>query len=124
MFGDILASPFFWVLTVGCIAACIYAKRNVAVGIITGIFAPLIIIPIYIIAALAINVPHFLVRKMFPEIFVALKSLSTVWSTVILLVTDPGHLAALFTCAYGASWSKGGRLSCLWLGQEASAPIC
>ena len=96
-FGDILASPIIWILTGVCIVACSYAKRNIVMGVITGVFAPMILIPIWVIAALAINVPHLLLRTLVPELFAALNNSSSVWSGVFLFVADPSNLAASFT---------------------------
>jgi len=102
-FGDILASPLIWVLTGICIVACTYAKRSLVAGIITGVIAPMVLIPIWVIAALAINVPHLLLRTLFPEIFTGLHNSSSVWAEAVLFITDPSYLA-MFVTAVLFTW--------------------
>lgn len=96
-FGDILASQIIWVLTGICIVACSYAKRSVVAGVITGVIAPMVLIPIWVIAALAINIPHLLLRTLFPEIFTGLHDSSSAWSEAVLFLADPSYLAMFVT---------------------------
>jgi len=111
-FGDVLASPIIWVLTVICIIGCVYANRSVVVGIICGVIAPMVVIPIWVIAALAINVPHLLVRTLFPELVPFLEKSSSAWAGVVVFLTDPGNLAVFITAVLFVWYCIVGRKNC------------
>ncbi|MFK5922378.1 MAG: hypothetical protein QM496_09385 [Verrucomicrobiota bacterium] len=108
---DVVESPLTWILTGICVVGCIYAKRSVISGIITGIMAPMVIVPLWIMAGLAVNVPHLLVRKMFPDLLPYLQNSSSAWASGILFVTDPAHLATGITAGFFIWYCIVGRMN-------------
>ncbi len=108
---DVVESPITWILTGVCIVGCIYAKRSVVAGIITGIMAPMVIVPLWIMSGLAVNVPHLLVRTLFPKLLPFLENSSSAWAGAVLFITDPGHLATLITAAFFIWYCIVGRMN-------------
>lgn len=97
--SDVVESPITWILTGICIVGCIYAKRNVVSGVITGIMAPMVIVPLWIVSGLAVNVPHLMVRSMFPDLLPYLQDSPSPWAALLLFTTYPGNVATLITAA-------------------------
>ncbi len=85
------------ILTPICIVGCIYARRHVVSGIICGVIAPIIVFPLWLSVALAINVPYSLVKKMFPGVFVALQNSSSTTAESVLYLTNPAVVAVFIT---------------------------
>jgi len=88
-----------WILTPICIAGCIYAKRSVVSGIICGVIAPIVVFPLWLSVALAVNVPYLMVKKMFPGMFVSLANSSSAIAEAVLYLTNPGVMAVIITAA-------------------------
>jgi len=86
-----------WMLTPICIAGCIYAKRNVVAGIICGVIAPIVVFPLWLSVALAVNVPYLLVKKLFPGMFVFLENSSSATAEAVLYLTNPAVIAVFIT---------------------------
>lgn len=96
---DVLDSPITWILTGICIAGCIYAKRNIVVGIICGVIAPMFVVPVWITVGLAVNIPHLLIRTMFPKLLPFMENSPSAWAGAVIFLTDPGNVATFITAA-------------------------
>jgi hypothetical protein len=86
-----------WILTPICIAGCIYARRRVLSGVICGVIAPIVVFPLWLSVALAVNVPYLLVKKLVPGMFVSLEKSSSATAGAVLYFTNPGVIAVFIT---------------------------
>lgn len=92
--GDILSSPYFWILTGTCILCGWWAKRSLIDGIILGGIAPLILVPVWFVATIILPFLSFFAPELIESAFIFYKGLPE--DTAILLFPSTFITAVLF----------------------------
>ncbi|MEM8955026.1 MAG: hypothetical protein AAGD22_12820 [Verrucomicrobiota bacterium] len=60
MLGEVLVSPYAWATFVICVLGGWYAKRCLVDGIIVGGIASLILVPVWVVAGMAMMIPRLI----------------------------------------------------------------
>lgn len=103
--GDIVASPWTWVVWVICIAACWYAKRDLLSGFMVGMFAPIVLAAVWFASLLVLLLPYRLLDWVAPD---AVDSVVRAFAGLPEAARHVLHPAALLTAALFAlyCWSE------------------
>lgn len=96
--GDLVVSPYTWIVVGICFVGCCYAKRNCANGILFGVVAIGMVGPMWMVMFLALFGPWLALEKMFPEMTSSAVALFASWPEWACFVFHPATLltGALF----------------------------
>ncbi|MEM7144592.1 MAG: hypothetical protein AAF591_05625 [Verrucomicrobiota bacterium] len=89
MLGEVLASPYTWATFAICVLGGWYAKRCLVDGIIVGGIASLILVPVWIVAGMALIVPRLIVELVYPGFGAWVGGLVAGWPFWATLLVHP-----------------------------------
>ena len=99
-FGDLLVSPYLWLVLAISFAGGWYSKRSLSGGFLSALVAPLVLCPIWFLLCLVLAIPLAILNHFVPEFVVTITEFFGSWPEFLQFLLHPASVITFFLFAF------------------------